>query len=36
MLLTIEDEDAATVAMLRDSMAIHSTPSGVAGLTGAT
>ena len=35
--LTIEDEDAAnTVAMLGDSMAIHSTPSGVAGLTGAT
>ena len=35
--LTIEDEDAAnTVAMLRDAMTIHSTPSGVAGLTGAT
>jgi len=35
--LTIDDQDAAkTVAMLHDAMAIHSTPSGVAGLTGAT
>ena len=35
--LTIDDEDAAqTVAELSDRMAIHSTPSGVAGLTGAT